>query len=246
MTALGLAPSPQTNGEPFLARTHIGPATAKRVLPYRLFVPEPAARVGKLPLVVYLHGASGLGTDNLAQISTGGNEVSSRFWVRPEIQKQFPSFVVAPQSPLNEAWGLPSQSDLTPYAQLILELVDKLASEFPIDRDRLYIVGQSRGGIGVWDIITKKPDVFAAAIAMCAFGDPKRVAAARGVKVWEFQGGKDATVFVEGSRTIVAALRAAGGTVKYTEYPDVGHEVWEHAFKEPDVAAWLYAQTRKR
>jgi predicted peptidase len=74
-------------------------------MPYRLFVPDEKARAQPLPLVVWLHGASGVGTDNVAQISTGGNELGSRLWVKPDIQAKFPAFVVAPQSPSSELWG---------------------------------------------------------------------------------------------------------------------------------------------
>jgi predicted peptidase len=45
---------------------------------------------------------------------------------------------------------------------------------------------------------------------------------------------------------MVAALRAAGSSVKYTEYPDVGHNVWIVAFSERELPDWLFAQRRGR
>jgi predicted peptidase len=215
-----------------------------KLMPYRLFVPEGAAPDRPLPLVVWLHGASGVGTDNRAQISEGGNEIGSRLWVRPDIQAKYPAFVVAPQAPSSEVWGSPSSTKLTTFGQLAIDLIDALAREFPIDRDRVYVLGQSRGGIGVWDLISKRPEVFAAAVPLCAQGDPKRIAAARDVKVWVFHGAKD-TMPVENARDMVAALTKAGGNVKYTEYPDLGHEIWTRAFAEPDLPAWLFAQHRQ-
>lgn len=215
-----------------------------KLMPYRLFVPEGAVPDRPLPLVVWLHGAAGLGTDNRAQISVGGNEVGSRLWVRPDIQAKYPAFVVAPQSPPNELWGSPASAKVTTFGQLTLDLIDALAREFPIDRDRVYLLGQSRGGIGVWDLISKRPEVFAAAVPLCAQGDPKRIAAAHDVKVWVFHGAKD-TMPVANARDMVAALTSAGGTVRYTEYPDLGHEIWTRAFAEPDLPAWLFAQRRQ-
>jgi len=213
-------------------------------MPYRLFAPQGVTPERPVPLVVWLHGASGVGTDNRAQIVAGGNDIGSRLWVRPEIQAKFPAFVVAPQSPGSELWGSVGSTKLTTYGQLVIDLVDALAREFPIDRDRVYLLGQSRGGIGVWDLISKRPDVFAAAVPLCAQGDPKRVAAARGVKVWAFHGAKD-TMPVANARDMVAALTAAGGVVKYTEYADLGHEIWTRAFAEPGLPEWLFAQKRQ-
>jgi predicted peptidase len=152
--------------------------------------------------------------------------------------------VVAPQSPVDQLWGTTSSSKLTPYGQMVIDLIDALAREFPIDRDRIYLVGQSRGGIGVWDLITKRPDVFAAAVPVCAIGDPARIAAAKDVKVWVFHGFKDVGMPIENARGMVAALKAAGGVVKYTEYPDLSHEIWARVFAEPELPAWLFAQRR--
>ena len=226
---------------PFVPRlfSHAG-----KHMPYRLFAPEGASAEHPLPLVVWLHGASGVGTDNRAQIEAGGNEFGSRLWVRPEIQAKYPAFVVAPQSPASELWGNLGSAKVTTFGQLVIDLVDALAREFPIDRDRVYLLGQSRGGIGVWDLISKRPEVFAAAVPLCAQGDPKRVVAARGVRVWVFHGAKD-PMPVANAREMVAALTAAGGVVRYTEYPDLGHEIWTRAFGEPDLPAWLFAQKRQ-
>ena len=229
----------QIPGAPFSARTF---SRDGKVMPYRLFVPDAAARRESLPLVVWLHGASGIGTDNLRQITEGGNDLGSRLWVRPEIQEKFPAFVVAPQT--TQTWGAPSSEKLTTHGQLVVDLVESLAKEFSIDRQRIYVVGQSMGGIGVWDLISKRPDLFAAAVPVCAMANPQRVAAASSVKVWAFHGAKDPGMFVAATREVVAAFRTAGGTIKYTEYPDGGHDVWTRAFADPDLPAWLFAQKR--
>ena len=237
---LGMLPQSQPTS-PFAPRSF---TRTGHTMPYRLFVPDAKARTQPLPLVVWLHGAGGLGVDNDKQISAGGNEFGSGLWVKPEIQTKYPAFVVAPQSPADQLWGSTAMAKPTTYGQLVLDLIEALAQEFSIDRDRVYLLGQSRGGIGVWDLIAKRPDVFAAAVPICATGDPKRIAAARSVKVWVFHGAKD-TMPVTNARDMVAALTAAGGAVKYTEYPELGHEIWGRVFAEPDLPAWLFAQHRR-
>jgi len=211
-------------------------------MPYRLFVPDARARRQPLPLVIWLHGASGMGEDNKAQISVGGNEFGSRLWVRPDIQTRYPAFVVAPQLPVGQTWGLAASEHLTTYGEMVVQLVESLGREFPIDRSRVYLLGQSMGGIGVWDLISKRPDLFAAAVPLCAAGNTTRIKAAAGVAVWAFHGAADLGMPVANTRDMVAALKAAGGEVKYTEYPDVGHDVWTRAFTEPDLPGWLFSK----
>lgn len=55
----------------------------------------------------------------------------------------------------------------------------------------------------------------------------------------------DMALPAEGSRTIFAALKAAGGDVRYTEYPLVGHNSWEAAYNEPELWRWLFQQRRQ-
>ena len=60
--------------------------------------------------------------------------------------------------------------------------------------------------------------------------------------VWIFHGADDPAVPVEESRKMAAALQAAGGNVKYTEYPGTGHDSWDKAYAEPELMEWLLAQ----
>jgi predicted peptidase len=212
--------------------------------PYRLFVPEAAARVRPLPMILYLHGGGGVGTDNVKQIS-GGNTSGTHVWTTPDLQRRHPAFVVAPQIPAGEQWHARGP-DPAPYTAIVVELLASLAKEFSIDQDRVYVVGQSLGGYGTWDVISKRPHLFAAAVPLCGGGNPARVAAARDLPVWAFHGAKDQVVPVTQSRDMVAALRAAGGSVKYTEYPDAGHDIWTRTFTDRGLHDWLFAQRRGR
>ena len=132
------------------------------------------------------------------------------------------------------------------YAKLVLELLANLSKEFAIDANRVYLIGQSRGGRGTWDLVSKRPDLFAAVVPVCGDGNTTRVRAARDVAIWAFHGAKDPLVPVAGSRDLVAVLKAVGSRVRYTEYPDVEHDAWVRAFAEPELPDWLCAQTRAR
>jgi predicted peptidase len=225
----------------FAARTFVGADGVR--MPYRLFVPDQQARRRPLPIVIYLHGGGGVGTDNLRQIS-GGNRNGTHVWATPQAQARHPAFVVAPQLPDGNRWDARGEEGIAPYASLVIELLGNLSREFAIDLDRVYLTGQSLGGFGTWDLITKRPEVFAAAVPLCGGGAPSRARVARNLPIWVFHGAKDEVVRVAGSREMVAALRGVGSAVRYTEYPDVGHDVWTVAYVERGLADWLFGQKR--
>ena len=66
------------------------------------------------------------------------------------------------------------------------------------------------------------------------------------VAFWIFHGGADPVVKPELSRDAVKALKEAGATVKYTEYPGVGHDSWVKAYKEPELVDWLFCAEAER
>ena len=211
-------------------------------MPYRLHFPSMKASTA-IPLIIYLHGAGGWGTGNVKQIS-GGNTHGARLWLKPEIAAENPAYVMAPQIPNPQQWGAPGSEELSPYADVLMELIDQMKLEFLIDESRVYIMGQSLGGIGVWDIIAKRPDIFAAGIPVCGVGNTERIINARDVSLWAFHGAMDTTIPVAGSREMVTSLEAAKGNIRYTEYPDVGHNSWERAFADPRLPQWLFSNIR--
>jgi predicted peptidase len=129
--------------------------------------------------------------------------------------------------------------------------------EFRGDPKRLYLTGLSMGGFGSIAFAAKRAGQFAAVVPICGGvlrrgeqpppGDPYAEAAAKIGKtpVWLFHGGADPTVPVTESRKMEAALKAAGGDVRYTEYPGVGHNSWDKAYAEVDMAKWLFEQRLK-
>ena len=243
MLLISTAATGQEVVDGFVGRVHVGERGTK--MPYRLYVPEERVRTRPLPLVVYLHGAGGAGNDNLRQIS-GGNTAGTRLFTSAAVQAKHPAFVVAPQMPGRNSWSDSDSDTPAPYATQVLELVAMLSKEFKIDADRVYLMGQSLGGRGTWDLVSKRPNVFAAAVPLCGDGNAQRVRAARNVPIWAFHGAQDEVVPVAGSRELVAALKSAGSSVKYTEYPNAGHAVWTQAFAEPQLPDWLFAQQRSR
>jgi predicted peptidase len=212
-------------------------------IPYRLFVPETVNKTEKYPLVLWLHGGAGRGSDNLKQIS-GGNTLGSHVWTSADRQAKQPSFVVAPQCPEDNSWTTEQDQPTRPL-KLAIELVKEIQHSFPIDAERTYVTGQSMGGFGSWSVITADPNMFAAAVPICGGGDEAAAGKLTHISIWAFHGAQDQSVSVTRSRKMIEALKRAGGTPRYTEYKNAGHDVWTRAFAEPELLPWVFGSRRK-
>jgi len=214
-----------------------------KILRYRLFKPAAYDPQTNYPLVLFLHGAAGLGDDNARQFN-GGNEVPPLALTADDAQARFPSFVLAPQCPRGSSWsGFGRQpSEMTAVTMAAFEALQR---EFRIDASRIYVVGVSMGGHGVWDTVAKFPRTFAAAVPICAASELGQAPKIAPLPVWSFHGADDPLVNVSNARKMIAALRKAGGQPRYTEYPGVGHDSYRNAFKEPDLLPWLFSQKRR-
>jgi predicted peptidase len=212
-------------------------------LQYRLFVPVTYSKERRYPLVLWLHGGEGRGSDNVHQI-TKSNEKGSHFWTSEENQQTFPAFVLAPQCPIDDNWADPELNEPSKALLLTIDALDSVEKEFSIDLDRVYIVGQSMGGLGVWALLQKYPEKWAAAIVISAYDNFTNPAIITHIPVWVFQGDADQTVPVDLVRQMMAQLKKLHANLRYTEYHKADHDVWNRAFVEPGLLPWLSAQTR--
>lgn len=219
-------------------------------LRYRLFVPAEARSGGRLPLFLFLSSSMGRGFDNRAQLERGAEVLIS-----PRVQGLQPCFVLAPQCPPRSQW-LDTSFDTLPFPNYrqdeipesgtmkkVMGLVEKLLAEHPIDPDRIYVTGDSMGSSGTWDIITRHPHRFAAAITASGVSDPEQAVRIAHLPVWAFHGEADGVSAVQNTRNMVAALRAAGGHVRYTEFAGAGHGI-PQVYDEPGLFEWVFAQRR--
>lgn len=220
---------------------HLYRSAEGRVMPYRLFVPAGYGKGSSYPLVVWLHGGGGRGSDNLKQL-TGGNLAGSRVWTRAESLSKYPCLVVAPQCAEGEMWTTVDRAEPTGQLLLAVEIVEDLQRRLGVDERRIYVAGQSMGGFGAWSLMASYPRRFAAAVPVCGGGDESKARALARENVWAFHGELDRSVSVDRSRTMIAAIRRAGGNPRYTEYKGEGHVIWEKVFSEPELLPWVFGQ----
>jgi len=184
---------------------------------------QPAAG-RKWPLIVYLHGSGG-GDDASwpnTRLTDGPMGTAHRL-------DNFPFVVVALRS--RGGWFPPAVEDV----------IDEVESKFEIDKSRIYLTGFSMGGFGTWNTAYDQPGRFAAIAPVAAgSGDHALMPLLVQLPAWVFNGGADNTTPPRLARGAVELLKSAGGNVRYTEYPDMGHtDALRLAYAEAELYTWF-------
>jgi len=59
--------------------------------------------------------------------------------------------------PEDRFWSEPENNEISPQLQMTLDILAAVQKEFSIDPDRIYLAGQSMGGLGVWGCCKRSP-----------------------------------------------------------------------------------------
>ncbi|WP_409966415.1 hypothetical protein PIECOFPK_00437 [Mycovorax composti] len=223
-------------------------------LPYRVLLPENYDASKKYPLVLFLHGAGERGSDNEKQLTHG-----AALFLQKENRSQFPAIVVFPQCSRASFWSnVKISSDEngrrfdfedggtpTVAMKLVMGLLEQLMVQYPIQKKQVYVMGLSMGGMGTFELVNRKPDLFAAAVPICGGANPIIAKNLKSVKWWVFHGAKDDVVPPKYSEAMVTAMKSQKVDVKFTLYPETNHNSWDATFAEPELLPWLFSCKRK-
>jgi acetyl esterase/lipase len=122
-------------------------------------------------------------------------------------------------------------------------MLDYVLENFPeIDKDRVYVMGTSKGGAATWNWILESADRFAAA-APCSFNggsDNDDVMKLAELPIWTMVGADDVER-AAGIKIMVDRLRAAGNVnVEYTELEGADHKATGRAvYSSVELVDWL-------
>lgn len=187
-------------------------AAGQATVPVRLMAPESVKQGKPLPLVLALHGAGG--SENLFFDGYGRGAVvglcQQRGWL-----------LVAPR--LTAVGRQPT----------FPEIIEAVASLYPVDRQRVFLVGHSLGAQLALVAAEQQPQAYA---GLAALGGGRAVRQAERLKDLPiFIGIGNADFALRGARALAETLKKAGSTrLNYREYDDLEHLVIvQHAL--PDV-----------
>ncbi len=224
--AIGIAIDRSQLGQfPIIATVWAGRSSSG--LDYLVYLPDGYYRSsGRWPLILTLHGRGESGDDSDLVRRQGLPR-------RVEEKGGLPFVIVAPQSP-DWAWNVGALD----------RLLDEVLKRYRVDAGRVYLVGNSMGGNGTWDLAAHNPERFAAIAPICGRGNLASVERLRGVPTWAFHGADDRVVPLEQSERMVKALKQAGGDARLTVYPGVGHDAWTPTYANPSFYEWLLQHRR--
>jgi poly(3-hydroxybutyrate) depolymerase len=220
-------------------------------VPYRLFLPRPYDPKASYPLIVWLHGWGDRGDDNFSQLKHMDATI-----YRGREEQSCPFFVLAPQcsrtpdrhwlTPIeilsDESNDVVNVRDMTDVTLNILEHIQRV---YPIDRQRVVVLGISSGGSGCWELVHRQPHRFAAVVLCGAGAAPtENISSLLDTPIWAFHCAYDADVPVEGVESTIETVKANAGNVCLTKTGGVRHDCWTRAFANYDALNWLLQQRR--
>ncbi len=242
-------------------------------LPTSIYVPKTYSEDNEYGLIIGFHFAGsrkndvplfsgGLGNNMIKNVLTREGENFIAFAARcPEGQYW------APSSWSNGLYKYTSDNTSSAMSVVIDYVYNHILKNYKIDKNRVYVVGESMGGGGTWDFIRRCPELVTAAFPSAGYNDPTQAYNLDdNVKIWLNHGIYDKVVNVRGDRATYAVLKNLGRDVIYTEYDTTLPEVqeafeydpvtgpgtsWEHyswlaAHKDEKMINWLLAQRRTK
>ena len=216
-------------------------------LGYRLHLP---AETKERPLVVMMRGLGEIGNDNFGQLALGAPQLLGYI-----TEKGHEAVFLAPQCPTGHTWmeckpwTQPAPWKSTEKAarpiEAVIELIESVANEYHVNRARIYVTGMSMGGFATWELILRKPGLFAGAVPVCGGGDPAMAEKLLRVPIWTTHNMRDPAVKAAFSRATVAAFWTLNAkNIRYTEYWKEGHDAWTETYSDREILDWLFSQRR--
>ena len=217
-------------------------------LPVRVMKPIDFDADQKYPVILSLHGAGGVGTNNQKQLKDWNRQLAE-----PKRRKEFPCYVVAPQA--DSLWD---QQDLERSQALIKTLP-------AVDMNRIYVMGHSMGGHGTYIFIQLAPDYFAAAAPSAGSGRPRTEdfidpAKIKDIPIWAFHGDRDTVCPIAKDLAVFNELKRLKGNMKLTVLKGDRHNssgkmipgaangviqfTGDRCDREPDFMSWMFAQSK--
>ncbi|WP_143869770.1 dienelactone hydrolase family protein [Catenovulum sediminis] len=223
-------------------------STEQSAIDYRILYPRNFNVNHQYPVVFLLHGAGERGSDNERQLTHGADLfLDSKFRASHQV------IAIIPQVPKDDYWAavnvdrntLPltltfkPETPATKSMKALIKLVDDAKAKPYIDGSKVYVLGLSMGGMGVYEILARRPDTFNAAIAICGAAPDFILKKIRqDMPLWVFHGDRDE--IVDHTYSELAAKHFNNNTeFKFTSYPGVYHNSWNNAFAEPNLLNWL-------
>ena len=194
---------------------------------YKVFYPD---NYEDLPLLVYLHGAG----------ERGSNIENIHRHAIPKLideGREFNAVVLCPQCPAQYVWNN--------VVIDVKKLIDNIAEEFGLKKDRICITGASMGGFGTWMMGKTYPSFFAGVAPVAGGGMSWRAAKLSKTPVLAVHGTADAVVPIIYSQLMVDEVNKCGGNAELIALEGQDHiDGIDYAYRNTKLVDWLLSQRR--
>lgn len=212
-------------------------------IPYRILVPKDV-QAKKYPLVITFHNSSRIGNDNQNQL-----EPLARIWLRENIYNDFNCFVIAPQ--FNERSSSYHQENSgiltsTPSndAREILKLIEEIERTYPVDKNKIYLVGYSMGASTAQNILNINPKKFAALVSIAGVPDFSNLKKLKNNNIWLIHGREDIENPYIGSAELYARLKN-NKNLFFTTFNNLQHNsIMIPYLLSDEIPKWLFKTSR--
>lgn len=212
---------------------------------YRLLRPALQKAEKKYPLVIVFHGSGAIGVDNNKQMS-----VLARLWAQPEIVANYQAYVVVPQfSSRSSDYEMDAERKVLrsvpqPGLQSALQLIDSLKKVLPVDEQRIYAIGFSMGGSSVINVLSSRPELFAAGISISGIPQFEQVEKLRTIPVWLMHGNRDTENPFDSDDQFYKEVSTKGKT-RYWVFDGIGHNtIFSSAILADQIPEWLFSKKK--
>lgn len=202
---------------------------------------EPKIKKEKNPLLLLLHGYG----SNEEDLFSFANELPEEYYIvsaRAPYDMMYNSF----------AWySINFNADSTKFSdipqaqqsrEIIVEFIDELIAEFPIDSNNVTLVGFSQGCILSYAVAVSYPQKVQRVVAMSGYFNSEIAIEdfeknnLKKLKIFASHGTVDQVIPVDWARNSIPKLKSMGIEIEFKEYP-VGHGVAPQNFF--DLKKWL-------
>ncbi len=201
-----------------------------------------------IPLVVYIPGKGEIGPDLLKQFHqrTLFNLVTSQ-----KFQSRHPCHLLALSPPAEATTlaggGLGCPSRVQQMLRAIISWMETNAVGPKVDASRIYLVGFSYGGDGVYALANHYPGEFAAAVPISSgCPHPEYVSESSPGNWWHVYNELDFAgcerMFAE-LNAFKDRVNALGGDFRMGTYPKAGHDAWTTAWREDELWDWMFSKS---
>ena len=225
----------------FEAQTFKGKDQTK--INYRLFKPKQIT-TQKYPLVIVFHGSGAIGTDNKSQLG-----VLPKLFASPDVQINYPTYVLAPQfSTRSSDYDMDLNrkvlfSKPRNCLNSVIELIDSLKLSLNIDTKRIYLVGFSMGASTVINSVSKRPNLFAAAISIAGIPEFNNLKNFNSTPIWLIHGVDDTENPIKSDEQFFKEMK---NKVKFWKLNGTTHNnVFSTQILGETLPKWLFKNQKK-